>query len=227
MGGKVTLPVLGDQYGKVLEAGELELQFDAALGTFHIAYYAERFPIAVRRYPPLLHSTANLLDRSGAPLFELADRFAALFADDAAPRRGRAPAGGVRAQGGAGRGTRDPPCAIALGPRRTARSDCRRVLPGAARAAGGPGLPARLLAGRELRDQLPALFDINQLAGLRMEQGEVFEATHRLLRLIAEGKVQGVRLDHIDGMYDPRGYCQRLLSRAADVLAEGRTAHSP
>ena len=47
-------------------------------------------------------------------------------------------------------------------------------------------------------------FDINQLAGLRMEQGDVFEATHRLLlRLIAEGKVQGVRLDHIDGMYDP------------------------
>ena len=71
-------------------------------------------------------------------------------------------------------------------------------------------------------------FDINQLAGLRMERGEVFEATHRLLlRLIAEGKVQGVRLDHIDGMYDPRGYCQRLLSRVADVLAERRTASAP
>ena len=53
--------------------------------------------------------------------------------------------------------------------------------------------------------------------------GEVFEATHRLLlRLIAEGKVQGVRIDHIDGLYDPRGYCQRLLSRVADVLAERR-----
>jgi (1->4)-alpha-D-glucan 1-alpha-D-glucosylmutase len=56
-----------------------------------------------------------------------------------------------------------------------------------------------------------------------MERGEVFEATHRLLlRLIAEGKVQGVRLDHIDGLYDPRGYCQRLLGRAADVLGESR-----
>jgi (1->4)-alpha-D-glucan 1-alpha-D-glucosylmutase len=59
-------------------------------------------------------------------------------------------------------------------------------------------------------------FDINQLAGLRVERSDVFEATHRLLlRLIAEGKVQGVRLDHIDGLYDPVGYCQRLLARAA------------
>ena len=71
-------------------------------------------------------------------------------------------------------------------------------------------------------------FDINQLAGLRMERGEVFEATHRLLlRLIAEGKVEGVRLDHIDGMYDPRGYCQRLLSRVGNVLAESRNGDPP
>ncbi|HEX5795854.1 MAG TPA: malto-oligosyltrehalose synthase, partial [Geminicoccaceae bacterium] len=56
----------------------------------------------------------------------------------------------------------------------------------------------------------------------------VFEATHRLLlRLIAEDKVQGVRLDHIDGMYDPRGYCQRLLSRVADVLADGQAGDRP
>src|SRR5690606_11382827 len=40
-------------------------------------------------------------------------------------------------------------------------------------------------------------------------------------------KVQGVRLDHIDGLYDPRGYCQRLLARAADVLAEDRGGERP
>src|SRR5919106_330340 len=48
--GKVTLPVLGDQYGKVLEAGELKLQFDGAQGVFQVAYFDERFPIAVRKY---------------------------------------------------------------------------------------------------------------------------------------------------------------------------------
>ena len=81
--GKLTLPVLGDQYGKVLEAGELKLQFDAAEGTFYVAYYDERFPIAVRKYSQLLHSAAGLLDREGARLFELADRFVALSAEDA------------------------------------------------------------------------------------------------------------------------------------------------
>jgi (1->4)-alpha-D-glucan 1-alpha-D-glucosylmutase len=120
--GKVTLPVLGDQYGKVLEAGELRLQFDVAEGTFQIAYHAERFPIAVRRYPPLLHSTANLLDRSGGPLFELADRFAALFAEDTGPAQWA-----VRRQEAFALKAALPPCAppsMPRSPRRTAPSAC-------------------------------------------------------------------------------------------------------
>ena len=230
--GKVTLPVLGDQYGKVLEAGELRLQFDAVLGTFHIAYHAERFPIAVRRYPQLLHATANLLDRSGGPLFELADRFAALFAEDAGPAQWA-----VR---------RQEAFALKAALAEAARDPAVRAALDAAVAAqnGTPGLPESFQALHELlEDQAYRLaywrvasseinyrrfFDINQLAGLRVEQGDVFEATHRLLlRLIGEGKVQGVRLDHIDGLYDPRGYCQRLLSRAADVLAEGGNGERP
>ncbi len=224
--GKVTLPVLGDQYGKVLEAGELRLQFEAAEGTFHVAYHNERFPIAVRRYPQLLHATAGLLDRSGGPLFELADRFAALFAEDAPGAQWavrRQEAFGLKAV--LAESARDPAVRAALEAAVAAQN-------------GTPGLPESFQALHELlEDQAYRLaywrvasseinyrrfFDINELAGLRMEQGEVFEATHRLLlRLIGEGKVQGVRLDHIDGLYDPRGYCQRLLSRAVDVLAEG------
>ncbi|HEX5794211.1 MAG TPA: alpha-amylase family glycosyl hydrolase, partial [Geminicoccaceae bacterium] len=83
--GKITLPVLGDQYGKVLESGDLRLQFDGAEGTFFVAYYDERFPIGVRRWPQLLHSAAGLLDREGAALFELAEKFAALSAEEASP----------------------------------------------------------------------------------------------------------------------------------------------
>ena len=231
--GKVTLPVLGDQYGKVLEAGELRLQLDGAEGTFHVAYYDERFPIAVRRYPQLLQATASLLDREGAALFELAERFAALGAEEATPEQWlRAPPGGVRAQGGARRG-----CGATRG--------VRDALEAAVAALNGtPGLPEsfqplhalledqayRLAYWRVASSEINyrRFFDINQLAGLRMERGEVFEATHRLLlRLIAEGKVQGIRLDHIDGMYDPRGYCQRLLARVADVLAEGAGGERP
>jgi (1->4)-alpha-D-glucan 1-alpha-D-glucosylmutase len=61
-------------------------------------------------------------------------------------------------------------------------------------------------------------FDINELAALRMEEPAVFEASHRLLfELIARGEVGGVRVDHIDGLYDPVGYLVRLRSGAANA----------
>jgi (1->4)-alpha-D-glucan 1-alpha-D-glucosylmutase len=229
--GKITLPVLGDQYGKVLEAGDLRLQFDAIAGTFHVAYHDERFPIAVRRYPQLLHSTASLLDREGATLFQLADRFAAV-AEESDPEQAA-----VRRQEAFTLKTALAEAATEPG--------VRDALDAAVAAQNGtPGLPEtfqplhalledqayRLAYWRVASSEINyrRFFDINQLAGLRMEQGEVFEATHRLLlRLIAEGKVQGVRLDHIDGMYDPRGYCQRLLSRVADVLIESKGSERP
>jgi (1->4)-alpha-D-glucan 1-alpha-D-glucosylmutase len=230
--GKVTLPVLGDQYGKVLEAGDLKLQFDGAEGVFYVAYYHERFPIAVRKYPQLLHATAGLLDRDGAPLFDLAERFGALFAEEPGAEQWL-----VR---------RQEAFALKAALAETARDAQVRAALDAAVAAqnGTPGLPEtfeplhllledqayRLAYWRVASSEINyrRFFDINQLAGLRMERGETFEATHRLLlRLIAEGKVQGVRLDHIDGMYDPRGYCQRLLARVSDVLAESRDREVP
>jgi (1->4)-alpha-D-glucan 1-alpha-D-glucosylmutase len=54
-------------------------------------------------------------------------------------------------------------------------------------------------------------FDISDLVGVRVEEARVFEATHALiLRLVWEGKVTGLRIDHIDGLYDPLGYLSRL-----------------
>lgn len=223
--GKVTLPVLGDQYGKVLEAGELRLQIDHASGTFHVAYHDERFPIAVRRYPQLLHAAANLLDREGAALFALANRFAVLCENEASAEQWA-----VRRQGAFA--LKEALAEIATDALLRDALDA-----GVAALNGTAGLPETFQPLHELlEDQAYRLaywrvasteinyrrfFDINQLAGLHMEHGEVFEATHRLLlRLIAEGKVKGVRLDHIDGMYDPRGYCRRLLARVADVLAQ-------
>ena len=58
-------------------------------------------------------------------------------------------------------------------------------------------------------------FDINELVGLRMEERAVFDATHALLkRLVAEGKVTGVRIDHPDGLFDPASYFERLQEMA-------------
>ncbi len=55
-------------------------------------------------------------------------------------------------------------------------------------------------------------FDIDTLAGVRVEDEQVFAETHAvLLALVAEGRVQGLRIDHPDGLADPRGYVQRLF----------------
>ena len=67
-------------------------------------------------------------------------------------------------------------------------------------------------------------FDINELVGLRMEMPAVFDAAHALLkRLIDQGKVTGVRVDHPDGLFDPAAYFERLQELAAKpfyVVAE-------
>jgi malto-oligosyltrehalose synthase len=70
-------------------------------------------------------------------------------------------------------------------------------------------------------------FDINALVGLRVEDAAVFDATHAtLLRLYQEGLIDGVRVDHVDGLADPSGYCRRLRARL-DELAAQRPAHAP
>ena len=61
-------------------------------------------------------------------------------------------------------------------------------------------------------------FDINELAALRMEDEDAFEAVHgTLLRLYAEGLVDGVRIDHVDGLSDPGAYCRKLRMRLREL----------
>ncbi len=68
-------------------------------------------------------------------------------------------------------------------------------------------------------------FDINGLAGLRIEDPNVFEETHAtLFRLYADGLIDGFRVDHVDGLSDPPGYCRRLRQRL-DELAPDRRAY--
>jgi (1->4)-alpha-D-glucan 1-alpha-D-glucosylmutase len=70
-------------------------------------------------------------------------------------------------------------------------------------------------------------FDINELVALRAEDEVVFEATHALVfRLYAQGLIDGVRIDHIDGLADPKAYCRRLRARL-DSLTAQRPAGSP
>ncbi|MFO7447485.1 MAG: malto-oligosyltrehalose synthase [Ignavibacteriaceae bacterium] len=61
-------------------------------------------------------------------------------------------------------------------------------------------------------------FNINELISLRMENEDTFNRTHSLiLRSVKDGKFNGLRIDHVDGLYDPQGYLERLRERAKDA----------
>lgn len=111
------------------------------------------------------------------------------------------------------------------------RPDDREALPAADDHEGLAALLERqhyrLAWWRQANDELNwrRFFTINDLAGLRIEDPDVFEQTHALyFRLWQEGLIDGVRIDHIDGLSDPAGYCRTLRARF-DALE--RTAAAP
>jgi len=229
--GKVLLPVLGDHYGNVLDRGELSLVHEPEAGRFRLAYWEHRFPLRLASYPDLLERARALapdegdaLDPVVADIRALADSPAASPQEQALVRRD---AERVKAR------------LAELAPAGSPLADAlARVL---AELNGGPGDRAsfaaldRILEAQHYRiaywrvaaDEINyrRFFDINDLAGLRVEQPECFEMVHTLVfRLISEGRIQGLRLDHVDGLFDPVGYCAKLQDRIAYLLMQAPAA---
>lgn len=229
---RLLLPVLGDAYGDVLERGELTLRFEPAEGSFSVWYYEHRLPIAPESYPGLLaarlDTLALRLGEQDPQLLELRSLASAF---------GHLP----------GRDERDPDRLlerqrdVQLHKQRLARlcaelpEIARHLEETAASYNGRPGEPESFDALHALLEQQAwrvahwhtaadeinyrRFFDIHDLAALRMDDQRVFESTHQLvLRLLREGSVEGLRIDHPDGLYDPEGYFRRLQSRAADEM---------
>ena len=222
--GKVLLPFLGDHYGEVLERGELGLRFDQATGSFDVWYFEHRFPIAVRHYPLILRQAAEA--GAGEALDEAIRAFVALG-------KGRR---SVRAQAMLRHQAvtaKQHLAAVAAGDPVVAESIEAAVAALNGTAGDTKSFRAlhrllerqayRLASWRVAAHEINyrRFFDINDLAGLRMERADLFELAHQLVfRLIAEGKLQGLRLDHIDGLYDPATYCRQLQDRAAYLLLQ-------
>lgn len=204
--GRVLLPVLGDQYGAVLEAGQIELRFDPQEGSFSFWYFDHRFPVSP-------HCYATILKAGGAPLAALAREFSAHA--------------GMRGSGA-------PARAEALKRRLAAAAGDPAVVEAIAGAihalAGKPGCPDsfrplhRLLDAQAYRlaywrvaadeTNYRRFFNINELAGLRIELPALFAETHRLVfAMVERGDVQGLRIDHIDGLFDPGAYAAELRKR--------------
>jgi len=94
LAGKVLFPVLGDQYGAILEKGEIRLRFDAGDGSFSAWYYDHRFPITPLRYTAILRDASMPAGEGGGELKRLADAFARL-----GQSRARKSGAGVHAEG--------------------------------------------------------------------------------------------------------------------------------
>lgn len=235
--GKVLLPVLGDQYGKVLEDGQLTLRLDREAGSFSIWYWDHRFPLTPYRYGGIFTTLLPAVRRAGLPAEAVAalEEVAASFREvRAAVRSGRA------------RGARRS-SAEAL-KRRFADTlgqwpDLAAALDDALPALHGkPGEPAtflplhRLLEAQNFRlafwrvasDEINyrRFFQINDLAGLRVEVPAVFEASHRLvLQMLAEGHIDGLRIDHVDGLFDPKAYLDRLAEKCRAATASDKDTY--
>jgi (1->4)-alpha-D-glucan 1-alpha-D-glucosylmutase len=217
MEGQLLLPFLGSDYGIALQEGTLPLCFDAQLGAFHVEHHEHRFPICPSDYGELLKIDAPLNVLHGEQLKALADRFSTLsYQTDA-----HSLAQPLKAQ------LRD----LASDPAIAAAIERHLNNYDSLTAEGFPRLhnllerqSYRLASWRTAADDINwrRFFDVNELGGLRVERPAVFEATHaRIFQLVAEGLVDGLRIDHIDGLADPRGYC-RKLRRRVDSLTPGR-----
>lgn len=232
--GKVLLPVLGDHYGTVLEAGELVLRFDPDVGAFSVWYHEHRFPIAPRSYAMLLGSTLTDLRARLSETHPICARLETVVTDfrgfrTAGLSRRRLP--GLR--------KRAEQLKLDLAGFYREESDLAEAIElTIERFNGRPGEPStfrslhrllevqayRIAYWRVAADDINyrRFFDINDLAGIRMERRQVFDATHGLvLRLLREGRIHGLRIDHIDGLYDPRQYCTWLRSGVGPSAAEG------
>jgi (1->4)-alpha-D-glucan 1-alpha-D-glucosylmutase len=219
---KIFLPILGDPYGQVLDKGELTIAYDE--GGFSLNYYSHRLPVApisyvgilkpfsepllgITEFSLLLESLERLPARTATEWDALEFRYRekdkikqrlwTLFQDNEQVRShversvARLNAGTPEAIDALDELIQDQAYRIAFWKVATEKINYRRF------------------------------FDVSDLIGMRVEDPAVFEAGHKLiLELVRAGKVDGLRVDHIDGLADPLGYQKKLPTDDVYVVVE-------
>ena len=238
LAGKLLVPVLGESYGRVLERRELEPRFESAAGAFAIYYHEHRFPLDPRSYPRILEPARRLMNADALPPDGRAEFESLIAAFGHLPERNDA------AEYAAAERNRDKEVhkrrlAALCAAEPLISNAIDHIVAGlrgdAAQPASSDALHElleaqayRLASWRVASDEINyrRFFDVNDLAALRMENETVLENTHRLtLELLRTGKLDGLRIDHPDGLYDPEQYFRRLQSRAASATGIAN-AHS-
>lgn len=221
---KVLIPVLGDQYGRILSAGQIKVEHDGEF--FRVRYTDNLLPVAPRSLPILLSRAAERAHNDA--LSFIAGSFSRLPSPASIDRE------------------------VAM-----ARHRDKTVIYGLLKrlCEEEPEVSAAIeWAVSEMNNDHDALdqmlnlqhyrlaywrtadqelgyrrfFDVNTLIGLRMERAHVFEATHcRILEWLENGALDGVRVDHPDGLRDPQQYFDRLRKRAPDAWIIGEKILAP
>ena len=239
--GRVLLPILGDHYGSVLEGGQLRLDFKKEKGAFSIRYFEHRFPVGPGTYPVIL---GHDLQRLGALLGDQHHGFLEL--QNLISSFGNLPSR---------RDTQPEQVSMRRGNKEVLKRLLARLCSEVPEIEtfiqensivfnGETGRPEsfdllhelltmqayRLAFWRVASEEINyrRFFDINDLAGIRVEIHRVFEETHQLvLDLIATGRVDGLRIDHPDGLYNPSLYYRRLQQAVSDEPAAGKKRTFP
>lgn len=241
--GKILAPFLGDFYGQCLENGEIRLCYDQA--GLSVNYHTLRFPLRIDSYSTVFaHGLGGLRRRldSGHPDF--IKLLGVLYALKNLPPK----------EESKDRADQITFVKSLLWELYSSSAEVRQFIDGnVARFNGQKGNPEsfnpldQLLSEQVFRLSFwkvateeinyRRFFNINELISLRMEEEKVFAHTHALLfRLIEEKKITGLRIDHIDGLYDPTQYLKRIRERAGELyltvekildLEEGLPRHWP
>ncbi|GJD53539.1 hypothetical protein OPKNFCMD_6316 [Methylobacterium crusticola] len=218
-GQKLVVPFLGDRYGEALENGNLTLAFDPAEGGFSVWHFEHRFPVCPLSYPIVLDRALAALpvvgDEGSAEVLSISERLRRM-GEETNPDR-------LAAFPGEAEGLKQRLAqAVERSPGLQAAIDRAVTLVNGFK--GHPdsfGALHRILEAQSYRlahwrvaasdINYRRFFDVNSLAGLKVEDARVFEGAHAMLfRQIREGRIDGLRIDHIDGLADPAAYARAL-----------------
>jgi (1->4)-alpha-D-glucan 1-alpha-D-glucosylmutase len=215
---KILIPVLGDQYGRVLEAGQIRIEHES--GEYRVRYEDHLLPLAPRSLGTLLLK-AGTIARNDTLSF-IADSLARLPAPDSTSpdelqerHRDKDVIYSLLRR----LCNEHPPVCAAISTTINVLNEDNDALDELLNQQN-----YRLAYWRTADQELGyrRFFDVNTLIGLRVERSHVFEATHRrILEWLQSGVLDGVRIDHPDGLRDPQQYFARLRARAPEAWIIG------
>lgn len=227
---KLLLPILGDQYGNVLERGELQVAFTGS--SLVLKYFDQELPINPRQAARVYAGAGDRLKATLGEETPSLNEFLSIITS----LQNLAPYTTTNPEQISDLHREKEVAKTRLERLVSEEPAVRQAIESAiAEINGTPGQPSSFDALHDLLEAQPyrlsywrtashqinyrRFFDINTLVGLRVEREEVFEATHQLLaQLIAERKVHAVRVDHPDGLFDPEKYFRMLQRLAARAL---------